>query len=138
MAPTPRVPALLLLTLTSLTMSTPLSVPLDQLIRTEAAFLNLPTPGPASLPVPNPTKSYWLDSEEGVNPLRSHGSDGPLIQDADICIIGSGITGVSAAWHLAKTLERSSAGREKPLDVVILEARDFCELAPAFRCHLCR
>jgi glycine/D-amino acid oxidase-like deaminating enzyme len=51
-----------------------------------------------------------------------------LTEDADICIIGSGITGVSAAYHLAKQLEPKIAGNDVNLvrKVVILEARDFC------------
>ncbi|KJA16039.1 hypothetical protein HYPSUDRAFT_47784 [Hypholoma sublateritium FD-334 SS-4] len=71
----------------------------------------------ASLPMDNPTKSFWLNTE-AANPLAEVGSTGELTQDADVCIIGSGITGVSAAWHL-------SNGSEKP-SVVILEAREFC------------
>ncbi|KIK70169.1 hypothetical protein GYMLUDRAFT_213310 [Collybiopsis luxurians FD-317 M1] len=71
------------------------------------------------LPVPNPTKSFWIDSPN-ANPLAKEGSTGPLPQDADVCIIGSGITGVSVAYHLAMQT------RDKPLKIVILEARDFC------------
>ncbi|KAJ7923506.1 FAD dependent oxidoreductase [Mycena leptocephala] len=71
-------------------------------------------PVDSSLPVPNPTRSFWIDTP-GANPLAAEGSDGPFVDDADICIIGSGITGVSAAYHLATA----------PLRVVILEARDF-------------
>lgn len=55
----------------------------------------------ASLPVPNPTKSFWIDTP-GANPLAKEGSEGILTSDADVCIIGSGITGVSAAYHLAE------------------------------------
>ncbi|EJC99722.1 DAO-domain-containing protein [Fomitiporia mediterranea MF3/22] len=73
---------------------------------------------PASLPVPNSTHSFWLHPSKEVNPLAKEGSEGPITSDADICIIGSGITGVSAAYHLSK-----SAPEKK---VVILEARDFC------------
>ncbi|KAF8645987.1 hypothetical protein AX16_007414 [Volvariella volvacea WC 439] len=78
---------------------------------------------PAGLPVPNPTKSFWVDTP-GANPLAKHGSEGPLTQDADVCIIGSGITGVSAAFHLSKMA--SNVSGEGPLKTVILEARDFC------------
>lgn len=70
-----------------------------------------------SLPVDNPTKSFWLNTPD-ANPLADAGSTGELTEDADVCIIGSGITGVSAAWHLSNGLERPS--------VVILEAREFC------------
>lgn len=70
-----------------------------------------------SLPVDNPTKSFWLNTPD-ANPFADAGSTGELTEDADVCIIGSGITGVSAAWHLSNGLERPS--------VVILEAREFC------------
>ena len=75
----------------------------------------------------NPTKSFWLDTP-GANPLADEGSTGPLTREADICIIGSGITGVSAAWHLSKMLDKEDlASRESRTTVVILEAREFCE-----------
>ncbi|EPS94337.1 hypothetical protein FOMPIDRAFT_1026232 [Fomitopsis schrenkii] len=79
--------------------------------------------GPAPLPVANWTKSFWINAP-GANPLAAEGSEGPLTQDADVCILGSGLTGVSAAYHLGKELE----GQEdvEKLKVVILDARDFC------------
>ncbi|CDO74745.1 hypothetical protein BN946_scf184411.g2 [Trametes cinnabarina] len=79
---------------------------------------------PAPLPVPNPTKSYWIDTA-GANPLAKEGSDGQLTADADIAIIGSGISGVSTAFHIARLLAEEGS-TERPLEVVILEARDFC------------
>jgi len=75
-----------------------------------------------ALPSVNASKSFWLDTP-GANPLADVGSTGDLTRDADICIVGSGITGVSAAWHLAHNLK----GRETKARVVILEARQFCE-----------
>jgi hypothetical protein len=78
----------------------------------------------ASLPAPNPTVPFWAASPDD-NPLAKEGSQGDLTTDADLCIIGSGITGVGAAYHLSK-LAQSSANR-KPFKAVILEARDFCE-----------
>ncbi|KIM44357.1 hypothetical protein M413DRAFT_379691 [Hebeloma cylindrosporum] len=74
------------------------------------------------LPVENPTKSFWLHTP-GANPPADEGSTGPLTNDADVCIIGSGITGVSAAWHLSKVLAREDLIKMR---VVILEAREFC------------
>ena len=73
---------------------------------------------PASLPVPNSTYSFWLHPSNEVNPLAKEGSSGDFANDADICIIGSGITGVSAAYRISK-----NAPEKK---VVVLEARDFC------------
>jgi hypothetical protein len=77
-----------------------------------------------SLPVGNPTKSFWLDTP-GANPLADEGSTGLLTNEADVCIIGSGMTGVSAAWHLSKMLDLAS--RESTTRIVVLEAREFCE-----------
>ncbi|KAI0248770.1 FAD dependent oxidoreductase-domain-containing protein [Lactifluus subvellereus] len=78
----------------------------------------------ASFPVPNATRSFWT-AAPGVNPLAREGSTGPLTADADVCIIGSGITGVSVAYHLSK-LFGDDAALPDQLSVVILEARDFC------------
>ena len=76
-------------------------------------------------PVDNPTKSFWLHSSQDANPLSNHGSTGPLTTDADVCIIGSGMTGSGTAWHLSKILEKENGGTTDPLKVVILEAREF-------------
>ena len=101
-------------------------VPLDIFDNVRAALATAIPHKPASLPVQNSTHSFWLHPSESVNPLAKEGSTGPLTDDADICIIGSGITGISAAYHLSKS--------EEPLKVVILEARDFCEsCAHSFR-----
>ncbi|KAL1730176.1 FAD dependent oxidoreductase [Schizophyllum commune] len=73
---------------------------------------------PAGLPHPNPSKSFWIDSSPDANPLAREGSEGALTSDADVCIIGSGMTGVSAAYALSK--------QTPGFKVVILEARNFC------------
>ncbi|KAF8066928.1 FAD dependent oxidoreductase [Lyophyllum atratum] len=89
------------------------------------AVLELPTlEGPAGLPVSNSTRSFWIDTP-GANPLAVEGSEGELTLDADICIIGAGITGVSAAYHLAKAFG-GRGEHHAPVKAVILEARDFC------------
>ena len=80
---------------------------------------------PASLPSTNPTRSFWLSPD--ANPLAREGSEGPLTADADICIIGSGLTGVSVAYHLSEAIKHHALPvLDRPLRVVILEARDFC------------
>jgi len=86
-----------------------------------------PSPESASelFPVANGTRSFWMAGVPGVNPLARAGSTGPLTTDADICIIGSGIAGVSVAYHLSKLFGDSAASQD-PLSVVVLEARDFC------------
>ncbi|KAJ7593952.1 FAD dependent oxidoreductase-domain-containing protein [Mycena floridula] len=71
-------------------------------------------------PVKNPTKSFWTHSEPDANPLETEGSTGAIEGTADVCIIGSGISGISTAYHLS----RSDA--TKKLKTVIFEARNFC------------
>ncbi|KAF8639318.1 hypothetical protein AX17_001598 [Amanita inopinata Kibby_2008] len=78
------------------------------------SVLNLPASG---LPVANATRSFWLDGD-GANPLADAGSAGELTGEADVCVVGSGITGVSAAFHLSN--------QPSPPSIVILEAREFC------------
>ncbi|KAI0750607.1 FAD dependent oxidoreductase [Irpex lacteus] len=84
---------------------------------------------PPSLPVANGTIPFWvryLDKDH--KPSVTHGSEGPLTEDADICIIGSGITGVSAAYHLSRAVASGqwTSNTTGPLKTVILEAREFC------------
>ncbi|KAH8825315.1 hypothetical protein DL96DRAFT_1670461 [Flagelloscypha sp. PMI_526] len=62
-------------------------------------------------------------SGSDLNPLAEVGSQGILPTDADVCIIGSGITGISTAYHLSKLVTKE---RNDPVKVVILEARKFC------------
>ena len=118
--------------------SAPFPVPLDSLNDFEAVFCTTPSKGPSSLPHPSPSKAFWThpglskdwpqdDSDpEGnhrVNPFAREGSEGPIEHEADIVIIGAGITGVSVALELSK-LARKEEERTK---VVLLEARDFCK-----------
>jgi len=89
-------------------------------------FSQLPGGGtPSPLPTANPTKSFWTHGEPGCNPLATEGSKGALSEDADIVVIGSGITGVSAAYHLKRLLMKEGGGGQTK--VVMLEARDFCK-----------
>lgn len=76
----------------------------------------------ADLPTPNPSKSFWTDSSPGCNPLAREGSEGALTSEADVCIIGSGITGISCAYHLSRM-----SPSDKPLKIAVLDARDFCK-----------
>ena len=75
-----------------------------------------------SLPSSNSTNSFWLHLPPEDSPLANVGSTGSLTQDADICVIGSGITGVGVVWHLVKDLENNANTK-----VVLLEARQFCK-----------
>lgn len=95
----------------------------------QAIFSKIFSPPPESasesFPVSNATRPFWMDGAPGVNPLARAGSTGPLTTDADICVIGSGITGVSVAYHLSKLFENNATSQDAP-SVVVLEARDFC------------
>ncbi|KAJ7181110.1 FAD dependent oxidoreductase [Mycena filopes] len=103
------------------------ALPVLPLNASQKAFEDPARAKPSSLPVPHPTPSLWINSI-GANPLAAEGSKGVFIADADVCILGSGITGVSAAYHLSIAVERGDIARPtgNPLRVVILEARDFC------------
>ncbi|KAI0028593.1 FAD dependent oxidoreductase-domain-containing protein [Vararia minispora EC-137] len=76
-----------------------------------------------TLPVENPTHSFWTHGAPDANPLARVGSTGPLPPAADVCVVGSGISGVSVAHHLAHLL---SAHPVPSVRVAIFEARDFC------------
>ena len=80
-----------------------------------------------SLPSLNSTTSFWLDLPPEESPLANVGSTGSLTQDADICVIGSGITGVGVVWHLVKNLQDSLEDGAK-MKIVLLEARQFCKV----------
>ncbi|KAI0316142.1 FAD dependent oxidoreductase-domain-containing protein [Amylostereum chailletii] len=101
-----------------------LSVPVALGEHVQHVLETLPTPKPASLPVQNPSRAFWTHSAPDANPLAKEGSAGTLVDDADVCIIGSGITGVSAAYHLANAVKANA--NLGPLKAVIVDARDFC------------
>ena len=105
----------------------PLPFSLTPFSETHDALVGLEGVKPSPIPNENPTKSFWLDSAPDSNPLAKEGSTGPLPNDADICVIGSGITGVSAAYHISRLLTDKERSLQNPLKVVILEARDFCK-----------
>lgn len=63
------------------------------------------------LPVPNPTSAYW---QSEPHELANHQS-ATLPAEADVAIIGSGMTGISTAYHLLQ--------HQKNLRITILEAR---------------
>ena len=119
-----------IITMASIELDIPLNVhAFDQ----QQAILQLPAPSyytHASLPVPNATRSFWIHNlDKDQTPRLDEGSEGELSGDADVCIVGSGITGTSAAYHLANLFAESSEvdGQEKKLKVVMLEAREFCQ-----------
>ncbi|KAK3060904.1 hypothetical protein LTS18_007455, partial [Coniosporium uncinatum] len=72
----------------------------------------------AGLPVPNFSKSFWHSEPSKV--LLGHKTTSELPSSADIVIVGSGITGSSAARFLAED------ERAKGKSIVMLEAREAC------------
>ncbi|PYI15975.1 FAD dependent oxidoreductase [Aspergillus violaceofuscus CBS 115571] len=93
-------------------------------------------------PVPNPTASYWLSEPHWLN---NHRSTPELPSHADIVIIGTGIAGVSTAYHLTETYKLATRNRNSnlndtappshqgqrraetpPPSILILEARTVC------------
>ena len=72
----------------------------------------------ASLPNPESSASFW--HSEPSKFLLGHRTSNTLPEEADVVIVGSGITGASAARFLAED------ERAKGLSVVMLEAREAC------------
>ena len=108
-----------------------LPVPLNMFTEEQRA---LAEPGAADhrvgLPVANPTQPFWFTAPN-VTPAPREGSDTQLPAHADICIIGSGISGVSVAYHLAKLLASEPEDPlSRPLKAIILDAREFCTPGP--------
>ncbi|KAF2803428.1 FAD dependent oxidoreductase superfamily [Mytilinidion resinicola] len=68
------------------------------------------------LPVPNPTKAYWLSEPHELARFRSTPD---LPATCDVAIIGSGMAGITTAYHLLHS-------NKQPPNVVILEARELC------------
>lgn len=93
----------------------------------ERPFLHVPQ-AKVSLPVDNPTQSFWTHGDRNANPLATEGSDGQLSENVDIAIIGSGITGIGVAYHLSQSLHLL----DFPLTIAVIEARNFCQLSVCF------
>ncbi|KAL4903575.1 hypothetical protein BDW74DRAFT_36665 [Aspergillus multicolor] len=65
------------------------------------------------LPLPNSTQPFWLSSPSPLAKFRS-----PWLEQADVVIIGSGMTSVS--------LCRSLFAKCPELSIIVIEARDLC------------
>ncbi|KAI0136940.1 FAD dependent oxidoreductase-domain-containing protein [Xylariales sp. AK1849] len=72
------------------------------------------------LPVPNPTQSYWL--EDPPYPELVNMKSAELPDQADIVVIGSGITGAAIARSVLQECQRKGETRK----VVVVEARTLC------------
>lgn len=74
--------------------------------------------GQASLPTANSTKSFWHSDPSKI--LLGHRTTASLPTETDVVIIGSGISGSSAAHFLRQD------ARGKDVRIVMLEAREAC------------
>ena len=74
--------------------------------------------GKAGLPTANSTKSFWHSHPSAK--LIGHRTTPVLPTEADVVIIGSGISGASAAHYL----QEDENGKD--LNIVMLEAREAC------------
>jgi hypothetical protein len=73
-------------------------------------------------PHPRPTLSFWLQGARN-EPLIRHRTTQAIPSDADVVIIGAGMSGAATAYHLFK--EHDPARGALP-EVVIIEAREAC------------
>jgi len=84
-------------------------------------------PQPAPLPVPNPSKSFWHSEPSSF--LLGHHTTEDMPKEVDVVIVGSGITGASAARFLHESgssdADQNGIGSTKKT-VVMLEAREAC------------
>lgn len=69
------------------------------------------------------TSSFWLQSP---HPEFTHKSNSALPAEADVVIIGSGISGASIARTLLQQRKRSTTPGPSQPGLVMLEARDIC------------
>lgn len=74
---------------------------------------------PGCFPVKNSTTPYWRCQPHSID---QHRSTEELPRECDVAIIGSGMAGVSIAYHLMKDLKEG----ELAPSIVLLEARQVC------------
>lgn len=78
-----------------------------------------PLPASATFPCPTSTEPFWRTQ---LHPLDSHRSTPELPASSDVIIIGSGMSGVSTAYHMLQLCKTRST---RP-SITILEARQLC------------
>ncbi|SPO26403.1 uncharacterized protein UTRI_03992 [Ustilago trichophora] len=82
------------------------------------------TPAPLPSPSGKATLSYWMATTSS-DQLPTSLDKVPA--QSDVLIIGSGITGVSCAYHLVNSLSNASSTQKQKLgSITIVEARSFC------------
>lgn len=74
--------------------------------------------------------SQWLQNVRG-NPLLDHRTTGELPQEADVVIIGSGVSGATTALALMQS-------QTPPKSIVMLEARELCSGATGRNAGHCK
>lgn len=82
------------------------------------------------VPVAHPTPSFWMHDPPFPD-LGDIQGEWPDDEEADIVIIGSGITGAAAARTICELSSSSSSSSGAPPKVVVLEARQLCSGATA-------
>jgi hypothetical protein len=82
---------------------------------------------PAIPPVSNSLPSYWTANFNSS--LTYAGSTAPLPREADVVVVGSGLTGTSAVHELVERLlanpVKDEEGNVETTRVIVLEAREF-------------
>lgn len=73
-------------------------------------------------PHPHPTLSFWLQGTRN-NALIGHRTTDTIPSDADVVIIGAGMSGAATAYHILKGHDST---RGSLPNVLILEAREAC------------
>lgn len=76
-------------------------------------------PAAETFPWPTSTTPFWRTQ---IHPLDSHRSTPDLPATSDIVIIGSGMSGVSTAYHIIQASKKHS----NETSITILEARQLC------------
>lgn len=87
--------------------------------KTSLVYAQKPLPAAETFPCSTSTTPFWRTE---LHPLDSHRSTPDLPDITDIAIIGSGMSGVSTAYHI---IEASKTRSEVP-SITILEARQLC------------
>lgn len=73
-------------------------------------------------PHPRPNLSFWLQGTRN-NPLIGHRTTQTIPSDADVVVIGAGMSGAATAYHLFKGHDPVEGSLPK---VVMIEAREAC------------
>ncbi|GAA5870517.1 hypothetical protein JCM1840_004789 [Sporobolomyces johnsonii] len=84
---------------------------------------------PSSPPNPHPLPSFWTSNFS--SPLTHAGENEPLPSEADVVVVGAGLTGVCATEKLVDLLLADEGKVGKRVRIAVLDAREFCSGATA-------